>query len=593
MDALANLNRPSQVVQALEELPSRIDDTYDQAMRRINDVQQNGDEAKAVLKWVVHAYRPLTIKEIEHATTVYPGQRDFDPDDIITADILCSWCAGLVTIEAGIVKLVHYTAKDYFLKKGAHWFPNAWTSLGQACLTYLSFDVFASRLSSNQDETSDLSKEVHEAAAIYDYTRQFPLLGYASMYWTHYLLKSQDVELSNMAWAFLLNETNVTTLTIILRCIGSSDASAHEYRYNRSVLFLGASALHLASFWGLDIMVSRLLDSGINPNIADSTGLTPLIYASLQGYDGVVDILLNAGAGVNDKCLRNSSALHRAVFHRRENVVEALLRSKDVDVNLREGNMGLTPLSSAIFQGQSNIVARLLAREDLSLNEDRPALIWAAYVGDARIVKLLLDHSKAQLDMRDDCGRTALLNATRKCRNVEVIRVLLEAGANPNIADNSGFTPLLEAMHNGYTSVVKELIDRKKEVISILNHVGGNLIHIATQNGGGGILRLLLENPRELDINAQDVDGRTALHHATLRGIRYTRRRYFMIVKLIIDRLTAGSYRASGIQGAHQHQRQIWLHPSPDCFKLYAHDDVPHSSRSRHQHYGKSRYRLT
>ncbi len=519
MDTLANLHRPSQVSKALKELPSRIDETYDQAMLRINAAEQNKDEAKALLRWVVHSYRPLHIREIEHATSVYPGQEEFDPDDIISADLLCSWCAGLVVMEAGFIRLVHYTAKDYFLSSGAHWFSDGSTLLGQACLTYLSLNSSSNISTPEKDEIITFwGSAAGEAATFFEQAQDFPLLGYASMYWSAHLSKSEDEGLQDMACEFLRQSSNVTTLSMVYRCLGCGSAAADEHRFNGIDLFHGAGALHVASFWGLEKIVNTLLDDGSDVDATDEAGLTPLMYASLEGCHNVVNILLQAGAKVNTKCGADSTALHRAIFHGHENIVETLLQCKDLDRTLREGKTGFTPLWSAIFQRKCDIVATLLGFNDLTPNEDCPPLIWAAFVGDYEVVKVVLDHSKEQLNMRDKLGRTPLVNAARKVDNGKVIRVLLEAGANRDIADNSGNTPILEAIHNGFTANVKELINDNSMGLDI-GH--GSLLHIAAQNDDHAVLRILLEHSKELDLNAQDVEGRTALHHAAFQGTRY------------------------------------------------------------------------
>jgi len=97
------------VRKALEVLPKEMDDTYDEAMERIE--QQNKDDkelAKQVFSWITHAWRPLSVKELQHALAVIPGMTCMDPDALIDEEILTSVCAGLVVIdeESSTVHLV-------------------------------------------------------------------------------------------------------------------------------------------------------------------------------------------------------------------------------------------------------------------------------------------------------------------------------------------------------------------------------------------------------------------------------------------------------------------------------------------------------
>jgi hypothetical protein len=109
MDSLAGKHNLAAVRRALEILPKEMNGTYDVAMERIE--QQNEDDkelAKQVFSWITHACRPLSVKELQHALAVMPGMTSMDPDAIIDEEILTSVCAGLIVIdeESSIVRLV-------------------------------------------------------------------------------------------------------------------------------------------------------------------------------------------------------------------------------------------------------------------------------------------------------------------------------------------------------------------------------------------------------------------------------------------------------------------------------------------------------
>ena len=61
--------------EAIGELPKTLNDTYDDALSRIN--KQNDDEkelAERILSWISYAFRPLNIMELRHALAVIPGR---------------------------------------------------------------------------------------------------------------------------------------------------------------------------------------------------------------------------------------------------------------------------------------------------------------------------------------------------------------------------------------------------------------------------------------------------------------------------------------------------------------------------------------
>src|SRR6266480_7122313 len=146
MDSLAKKHNRRDVRMTLNNLPKELDDTYDEAIKRIRS-QDRGDVelAEKVLYWISYAVRPLTVSEIQHALATEPGDVGLDEEALSDEDILVSVCAGLVTIDqkSNIIRLVHYTTEEYFQRVHVSWFPDAHTNIATTCLTYLSFDVFA------------------------------------------------------------------------------------------------------------------------------------------------------------------------------------------------------------------------------------------------------------------------------------------------------------------------------------------------------------------------------------------------------------------------------------------------------------------
>ena len=99
----------AQVRKALENLPQGVDDTYDEAMERIERQDEDRKRlSQGVFSWVTHAFRPLSVRELQHALAVKCNMTDIDPEAIIDEEILTSVCAGLVIVDEtqSIVRLV-------------------------------------------------------------------------------------------------------------------------------------------------------------------------------------------------------------------------------------------------------------------------------------------------------------------------------------------------------------------------------------------------------------------------------------------------------------------------------------------------------
>lgn len=88
------------VRKALENLPTEVDATYDEAMERIErQSEDDRDLAKEVISWITYAFRPLSVEELQHALSITLDMTDMDFEAIIDTDILTSVCAGLVVID--------------------------------------------------------------------------------------------------------------------------------------------------------------------------------------------------------------------------------------------------------------------------------------------------------------------------------------------------------------------------------------------------------------------------------------------------------------------------------------------------------------
>ena len=130
MDTLRGQPTKGDIKQALQHLAKGIaglDKTYEQAIERINDQGSRvRDLAKRILGWIIHAKRPLSTAELQHALAVRTGTTHLDKDYLPSVQVLRSVCAGLVTIDehSGIVRLVHYTTQEYFERTWTSWFPN-------------------------------------------------------------------------------------------------------------------------------------------------------------------------------------------------------------------------------------------------------------------------------------------------------------------------------------------------------------------------------------------------------------------------------------------------------------------------------------
>jgi ankyrin repeat protein len=149
-------------------------------------------------------------------------------------------------------------------------------------------------------------------------------------------------------------------------------------------------------------IIKALLAHKADPNTRDENGMVPILYAMKAGSSALADALLAAGADINATDKEGLTALHYAVRSGNEALVARLLQQGfKVD---QEG--WLTPLNQA---------------------------------SNPRIAEMLIQ-AGARVNTVDEYSYTPLARACS--RNDDVAIVLLAAGANPNVRDNDGDTPL-------------------------------------------------------------------------------------------------------------------------------------------------------
>ncbi|WP_427310703.1 ankyrin repeat domain-containing protein [Cupriavidus sp. H39] len=187
-----------------------------------------------------------------------------------------------------------------------------------------------------------------------------------------------------------------------------------------------------------------------------------LITAASAGDQELVARLLAAGASARAADERGRSALLAAVQNRRTEVARTLLLA-GADVNLKDADAN-SPFLLAAATGQADVVRLALAHgADLASTDryDGTALIVASQHGHVEVVKLLLKAGIA-VDHVNDLGWTALLEAVilgdGSARYEDIVQLLLDAGADANLADREGVTPTRHARERGYKTMVKMLM---------------------------------------------------------------------------------------------------------------------------------------
>jgi ankyrin repeat protein len=135
--------------------------------------------------------------------------------------------------------------------------------------------------------------------------------------------------------------------------------------------------------------------------------------------------------------------------------------------------------------------------------------------GDAGKVSQLLDVNSRTINWKEGDQRETLLHYAIRFEHLEVVKILIERGADMNIGDNDEMTPLHKAAYRGLLEISEYLLS-KGASLSVKDRYGVSPLHLAAARGHNKVMSLLLD--RGADINLPDNDGETPLHRAAKNG---------------------------------------------------------------------------
>ncbi len=308
-----------------------------------------------------------------------------------------------------------------------------------------------------------------------------------------------------------------------------ADANAKES-------FRGQTSLMWAAAENHPDVVKLLLAHGADPKVLSSDrdttppklmagtpaapisrgGLTALIFAARQGSIESAEALIQAGADINQGDADGNTPLLIAILNNHDDLAQVLI-DKGANVNAANKD-GRTPLFTAADQ------------HDVDWS-DRPFVKETDKLSSLDIVKSLVEHKanvnaqltalsiikKAAQDNPDrtlSIGATAFMRAARS-GDVEVMRYLLDHGADPKLANKDGANALMLAAGLGYTDSNRSTEPEALEAVKLCVSLG-------------------------FDVNAATDKGETALHGASRRGAN-------TIIQYLVDK--GGNLNAGNKQG--------------------------------------------
>jgi ankyrin repeat protein len=222
---------------------------------------------------------------------------------------------------------------------------------------------------------------------------------------------------------------------------------------------------------GTILVTKLLLDSKANPDVhGPADGKTPLMLATSKNDIAAVMMLIDYKADVNGVEIQGATALDLAYRFKYMDIHDLLFRHGA----LRSPKRKFDRLADQLFRLTYNAVNSILQSEEDSHTlvnsiSDRgvPAIVAAAKNCEPDVSALLLHHG-ADINATDRFGRTALLKVLQLNPVRETLfHFYLEKGADPNVADVYGLTPLMLSTRIGRIDLVRALLDAKADATAV------------------------------------------------------------------------------------------------------------------------------
>ncbi|CZR53498.1 uncharacterized protein PAC_03377 [Phialocephala subalpina] len=559
-----------ELLKVISTLPRTVEEAYEEILKQSSD----REKARKLLHIVIAANRSLTIAEMNVAMVVADGAKSeedlklrLDQEDDFRTKVT-NLCGLFVRVIGQNIYLVHQTAKEFLeapLEPSTHVVSSSdkWKhslepresnlTIAKICISYLQFALDSHPLLIDDGaDYWEVRKEINR------YLKDHHFLDYAAKNWVAHF-RGAGSEFAVLDSIMTVCDTQSQRFRTWFQVYWTTQYSLCPQQL---------TDIMVGSYFGLEVMVQRLLmraveldprdDGGRTPlswatgnghvavvqllikqdslelNSKDHNGRTPLSWASVAGEEAVVRLLLQRGANIQIKDEKNLSALHWAVEYGHEGTIRLLLgRADDIAVGddreprllystadvgyeslmrqlLKEG-VDLT-LFRTVESGNRRAV-RLLADAGANIEAKclgkHTALLEAVLRGHEEVVSLLLQNG-ADIKAKDSDGKTVLHLAANSVRNRGLIQLLLDNGADAKVKDTYGQTALHTAARSGNEVAAGLLVGLQDVNINESDNYGQTPLRLGAATGSEGIVQLLLKQD-DVDLKSKDSGGDTVL----------------------------------------------------------------------------------
>ena len=573
MDHLCELPNDAARRKALNKLPPTLHATYERILQRVNRCSKEVQVlVQRSLRWLLCSKRQLTSLALCEAVSIESGDTTLDRSAVPDEEEILRRCSSLVRRSASgeSLELAHFTVKEFLTtgidpekEYGLYHFCSEIDEVeaAQVCLTYLNFEEFGS---GNRD-SMDFSYERFE---LYEFRE------YAVRYWAEHARRHLASPVVMSLTKQLLHPSKPPhfvswTQDFLWAHDGYEQVALDRSRRVSMTDLSTMSPLHFAALLALPESCEWLLQNGCHIDQTSACG-RPLECALLSGcvfedelgiYEWpddedlsprtTVKLIIDNGADVQKSGILGPSYLFMALFRGDE--------TSCIDI-LRKGAT-IDPESAEFLEESESLAYRIYTslNEDDIRSEDRSKLLEAAlryeylhedasldpYISrdyrDARIdylvpfltaaeygqlsrLKQLFHDHKLYVDATGPSDQRSALHLAASNDLIKIVEFLHEHGADPNLPDHHGRTPVHASVENPGGYLCLQFFLEQKANFHATDDSGLTAWHLAALHGNAHALSILKESIPENEMcpRPKDNEGLTPLHYAARSGSKET-----------------------------------------------------------------------
>ena len=253
-----------------------------------------------------------------------------------------------------------------------------------------------------------------------------------------------------------------------------------------------------------EVLISYLVENGVDANEVDQNGFTPLSNAIQLGSVPAVEELMRKGGDPLIKDKWGHTAIHRAVLSERIEIFRKVASSEVVqELAASVDGRGYCPIHYALKLGLSEIVSTLLQVTPKVVfdSDGNNYMHLAALSGDQESFSHLLSvHSFHYMINEANISGATPLHCAAMCCNASIVKKLLDHGAVIH-KDNNGHTPFMCACATGNLAAVRLLYSGSQFQRDWVDNAGCTALHLAVDGNNPDVITFCLDTGMAVTLN--------------------------------------------------------------------------------------------